>query len=128
MALTGKKQQNIDPSKVDTIIGKGTIVKGNVTASGILRIEGELEGELNSQGDIIVGETGSVKAGIKARSVTVVGQVEGNIEAQERLEIRSGGAVTGDVTVGQIFIDEGASFNGNCSMVKKNQGLVQKNN
>jgi len=126
MALTGRKQQNIDPSKVDTVIGKGTIVKGNITASGILRIEGELEGELNCQGDIIVGETGKVKAGITARSVTVVGQVQGNVEAQERLEIRSGGVVTGDVTVGQIFIDEGASFNGNCSMGKKNKELVQK--
>ncbi len=104
--------------KVETIIGNGTTINGMVEVVGILRVDGKLEGELKSQGDVIIGETGNVAASIKAKNVTVAGKVSGNVEATGRLDILPTGKVLGDIRVGQLAISDGATFQGKCDMLK----------
>ena len=105
-----------EQDKVNTLIGVGTEIKGTIKASGGIRIDGRVDGELHHEGDLIVGEEGVVEATIKTRNATVAGEVRGNIEASGRVEIVSTGRVLGDLVVTTLVINEGAVFDGNCQM------------
>lgn len=114
--------------KVDTLIGKDTSIKGSITAKGIIRVDGRIEGDLTTQGSVIIGESGKVLADIKARSAVVAGYLEGNIEAEERLEIHNTGTLTGNVKTKILAIDDGATFSGNSDMHLKEQPKGKKEN
>jgi cytoskeletal protein CcmA (bactofilin family) len=105
-----------DQDKVNTLIGVGTEIKGSIKASGGIRIDGRVEGEVLHEGDLIIGEEGVVQANIKTRGATIAGEVRGNVEASGRVEIVSTGKVLGDIIVGTLVINEGAVFDGNCHM------------
>lgn len=102
--------------QVGTIIGQGTQLKGNVAANASLRIDGEIEGETVTAGEIIIGDTGVVKAAVKARSALVGGTVTGRMEVAEKLELLPTAKVIGDIQVGLLVISEGAVFKGLCEM------------
>ena len=122
-----KKKEPAKTEKVDTIIGKGTEFKGNIVSKGALRIDGKAEGEINAGDNLVVGEEGKVHANVKGKSITVAGELHGNVDCSETLEILSTGTLIGDVKVGNLFIDDGATFDGNCEMKqKKEQGTPQK--
>lgn len=101
---------------METIIGKDTQVKGNVSANGTIRIDGQVEGEVSTKGDIIIGETGEVKAQIKARSATIAGTLHGNADVIDKLELAATGKIYGDIKTGVLIIGEGAIFKGACEM------------
>lgn len=98
--------------KVDTIVGPEAHFKGTINSSGIIRIEGKVDGEINHQGDIAIGETGNVTADVKARNITIAGTVSGNVDASGRLELLSTARLVGDITVATLVIGEGAVFKG----------------
>jgi len=100
--------------KVATFIGQGTEIKGDIKAKGSIRIDGHVDGEIDHEGDLVIGEEGVVEATIKTRSVTIAGEARGNIEASGRVEIVSTGRLYGDITVNALIIHEGAVFDGNC--------------
>lgn len=102
--------------KVDTIIGKGTEFKGTLSSSGVLRIDGRFEGEILHRGDLVIGETGLVTANIKARHVTIAGEVRGNVEAEGKLELVTSGRLFGDIKVAALVIGDGAVFRGASEM------------
>jgi cytoskeletal protein CcmA (bactofilin family) len=103
-------------ARVDTIVGKDTEFKGTLNSSGLIRIDGKVDGEISHQGDVVIGETGHVTATIRARNVTVAGTVNGNIEATGRLELLASARVLGDLTVTALVISEGAMFKGTSEM------------
>ncbi|MDD4078975.1 MAG: polymer-forming cytoskeletal protein, partial [Eubacteriales bacterium] len=72
------KKEEIDTTKIDTIIGKETVINGTIEAKGILRVEGKITGKLNTNGDIIVAASGLVEAEIKCRSISIAGTIRGN--------------------------------------------------
>lgn len=111
------------PDKVNAVIGKDTYFKGSIKAKGLIRIDGEMEGEIDTQGDVIIGEEGRVKLDLKARHVAIAGRFEGNIEALGKLEIRSSGIVVGSVKTNGLIVDDGAIFSGNMEMKGKEQPL-----
>jgi cytoskeletal protein CcmA (bactofilin family) len=102
--------------KIDTIVGRETEFKGTLTSSGIIRIDGKVDGEIIHQGDIAVGESGSVTADIKARNITVAGTVSGNVDASGKLELLSSARLCGDISVATLVIGEGAVFKGSSEM------------
>ena len=104
---------------MDTLIGKDTIFKGSISANGLIRIDGQLVGEIVTKGDVVIGEGAKVLAEIKARNLTVAGSLNGNVQIQERLEIRGTGVLTGNINTKLLSIDEGASFSGNSEMESK---------
>src|ERR1700723_111809 len=104
-------------------IGKSLVVKGEVTGSESLYIDGKVEGAINLPGNrVTVGRNGQVAANISAREVVVLGKVRGNINASDRVDIRSEGSLTGDVIAQRISIEDGAFFKGGIDIRKPGQG------
>ncbi len=103
--------------KMNSIIGKGCMVKGTVDVrEGTLRIDGEFEGTVNCPDTLIVGKGGKVKAEIKVKSAVIGGTVLGNIDAKEKIELQGGSRVEGDIKTTRLVIDEGVFFEGSCKM------------
>ncbi len=109
-----KKERTVIPfeGKIENIIGPKTHFKGHLKAEGNLRVDGYFEGSMETNGNVVVGESAKVAADIKANNVQVWGSVQGNVEAAGRLEILPSGSVWGDVKVKSLLIDEGGSFHG----------------
>ncbi len=100
-------------------IGKSLVVKGEVSGSESLYIDGKVEGAINLPGNrVTVGRNGQVAANISAREIVVLGKVRGNCQASDRVDIRSEGSLTGDVIAARISIEDGAFFKGGIDIRK----------
>jgi len=107
------------PSGEQATIGKSLIVKGEVSGSESLYIDGKVEGAINLAGNrVTIGRNGQVAANITAREVVVLGKVRGNVHASDRVDIRSEGSLTGDVAAARISIEDGAYFKGGIDIRK----------
>jgi len=94
-------------------IGKSVIIKGELSGSEDLYIDGEVEGSIElKQNSVTIGPNGRVKAKITAKSVVLEGKVNGNIFGSERVELLGSAVVAGDIATKRIVIAEGASFKG----------------
>jgi len=100
-------------------VGKGLVIKGEITGSESLFIDGKVEGSINLPGNrVTVGRNGQVAASISAREIVVLGKVRGNVTATDRVDIRAEGALTGDVSAARISIEDGAFFKGGIDIRK----------
>lgn len=105
--------------EVKTLIGVGCQFEGNLTLSeGITRIDGDVIGNINGGGSIIIGEKGSVKGNISLVNVIVYGRVEGDISAKS-VELRSGSYTKGNINTMELVVEKGAIYNGECKMEEK---------
>lgn len=111
-----KKSGSAINEDIETIIGRNTQLKGTISGGGNVRIDGNLEGEIDSDGNVIVGEMGEVVANVKARNIVISGTIRGNVQAAEKLEILTSGKLYGDVTAPVLSVAEGAVFKGNSNM------------
>ncbi len=109
-------------------IGKSLVIKGEVTGSESLYIDGRVEGSINLSGNrVTVGRNGVVAANINAREIVVLGKVRGNLTASDRVDIRSDGSLTGDVIAARISIEDGAYFKGGIDIRKGGQAQIKAN-
>jgi cytoskeletal protein CcmA (bactofilin family) len=100
-------------------IGKSLVIKGEVSGSESLYIDGKVEGAISLPGNrVTVGRNGQVAANIMAREIVVLGKVRGNCQASDRVDIRSEGSLTGDVVAARISIEDGAFFKGGIDIRK----------
>ncbi|MGA8938959.1 MAG: polymer-forming cytoskeletal protein [Acidobacteriaceae bacterium] len=107
------------PNSEQATIGKSLVVKGEVSGSESLYIDGKVEGAINLPGNrVTIGRNGQVAANISAREVVVLGKVRGNCQASDRVDIRSEGSLTGDVIAARISIEDGAFFKGGIDIRK----------
>src|SRR5271165_6822318 len=103
-------------------LGKSLVIKGEVTGSESLYIDGRVEGSINLPGNrVTVGRNGVVSANISAREIVILGKVRGNMTASDRFDIRSEGSLTGDIVAQRISIEEGAFFKGAIEINKPSQ-------
>jgi cytoskeletal protein CcmA (bactofilin family) len=103
-------------------IGKSLVIKGEVTGSESLYIDGRVEGSINLPGNrVTVGRNGVVNANVTAREIVVIGKVRGNLQASDRVDIRNEGSLTGDVIAQRISIEDGAFFKGGIDIRKPGQ-------
>src|SRR5215472_2206426 len=103
-------------------IGKSLVIKGEVTGSESLYIDGRVEGTINLPGNrVTVGRNGQVQANINAKEVVVLGKVKGNVTASDRVDIRNEGSLGGDVICQRISIEDGAWFKGSIDIRKPGQ-------
>ena len=101
----------------NVIIGKSIVVKGELRGSEDLTIEGHVEGKIELKQHVLtIGTHGRIQAQVFAKSVIVIGEVVGNIEATEKVAIRNEGAVEGDIKAPRVAIAEGAKFRGGIDM------------
>ncbi len=103
-------------SKVSTILGKGAVLEGNFTASGSVRLDGTIDGNVKVTGQLVVGATGKVLGDVEAESVLIGGEVTGNVTAPQKTELTSTAKLIGNITTQSIVIDEKAVFHGKCDM------------
>jgi cytoskeletal protein CcmA (bactofilin family) len=95
------------------------VVKGEVSGSESLYIDGKVEGAINLPGNrVTIGRNGQVAANILAREIVVLGKVRGNCQSSDRVDIRSEGSLTGDVVAARISIEDGAFFKGGIDIRK----------
>ena len=96
-----------------SIIGKTLLIKGEITGSGSVQIEGKVEGSIALPGDrVTVGRNGRVSANIAAQDIVVLGEVLGNCDASDHLDIRCEGSLYGDIVVSRISVEDGAYLTG----------------
>jgi cytoskeletal protein CcmA (bactofilin family) len=100
-------------------IGKSVTIKGQIFSREDLIVDGEIEGaiELNEH-RLTVGPNGRVRAGVKAREIVVLGTIDGNVEALDKIDIRKDAKLVGDIKTARIIIEDGAYFNGSIDIVK----------
>ena len=110
-----RKPKPPPPGQVETVVGPTTNFKGAVQNDGGLRVEGVLEGSVETGGNLIVSEEAKVMADIVAYNVSVAGSVKGNVKAN-RVEILSTGRVWGNITVKSFLVDEGGFISGEIIM------------
>src|SRR5579872_1296249 len=103
-------------------IGKSLVIKGEVSGSESIFIDGKVEGSISLAGNrVTVGRNGNVAANITAREIVVLGKVRGNLNASDRVDIRNEGSLTGDVIAQRISIEDGAFFKGGIDIRKPGQ-------
>ena len=109
------RRQQIERDMVN--IGKSVVIKGELMGSENLTIEGHVEGKIELKDHVLtIGPNGKIKAQVFAKSVIVLGEVNGNITATEKVDIRDGGSVDGDIISPRVAIAEGAHFRGSVDM------------
>ncbi len=101
------------------ILGKSVIVKGQIFSREDLTIDGEIEGTVELQEHrLTVGPNGKVMAAIKAREICIIGTVNGNVEASDKIDIRKDAKLVGDIRTARIVIEDGAYFKGNIDIIR----------
>jgi cytoskeletal protein CcmA (bactofilin family) len=106
-----------ETDKLETFLGMNSSLKGELNVKGTLRIDGTVEGRLDAD-YVILSETAEVKGEIKAKKILIGGKMDGNVRAQELVEIKSKGKVLGDIFTPKLAIIEGGEFNGKVEMKK----------
>jgi cytoskeletal protein CcmA (bactofilin family) len=98
-------------------IGKSVVIKGELTGSEDLTIEGHVEGKIELRQNVLtIGPNGKIKAQVFAKSVIILGEVTGNVTATEKVDLRDNGSVDGDIAAPRVAIAEGAHFRGSIDM------------
>jgi cytoskeletal protein CcmA (bactofilin family) len=106
-------------SKGSATIGKNVTITGQIYSREDLFVDGEVEGTIElAENKLTIGTNGKVKAGIHAREVVIIGSVQGNVEATERVDIRKDARLVGDIRTARIVIEDGAVFKGSIDIVK----------
>jgi cytoskeletal protein CcmA (bactofilin family) len=107
------------------MISAGTNIKGDIDSKGDFRIDGKVDGNLNTEGKILIGETGIVTGNITCERCEVSGAFEGKIIVKDLLSITASAKITGEIITGKLQVQPGAVFNGTCKMTNE-QAIGQK--
>ena len=108
-------------------IGKSVVIKGELSGSEDLTIEGQVDGKIELRQNVLtIGPNGRIKAQVFAKSVIILGEVTGNVTATEKVDIRDNGSVDGDIAAPRVAIAEGAHFRGSIDMQKAGSKPVEK--
>lgn len=120
------KRAEKEMAKINTVIGVGTVIDGNLTTKETTRIDGQVNGDVFSNGNIIVGDQGSVNGSITAYSVFASGKVVGNVMVKDKIDITATGSIIGDIYTKLLSIDEKAVFQGQCKMNQDGNKLLKE--
>jgi cytoskeletal protein CcmA (bactofilin family) len=108
--------QSPNGDQVTAHLGKGSRISGKLCFEGAALIEGNVQGEITAQDNLMIGESAVVDAQLSVDSIVIIGKVTGDIIARGRIEIRAPGKVCGNITTPSLVIHEGVVFEGQCSM------------
>jgi cytoskeletal protein CcmA (bactofilin family) len=128
MVMIGRKTEEgvSTTGEINAFLGKEVDFEGKIRFEGMFRIDGKYQGEILSGQVLVIGDTGDVNAQINVDNLIVNGKVRGNITASNRIEIAPSGEIRGDIQTYTLVISEGAIFEGNCKMERRQIGQDEK--
>jgi cytoskeletal protein CcmA (bactofilin family) len=113
-----ESNESVVSSGAASLIGSGTTLKGDITSSGDLRIDGILIGNINCSSKVIIGANGVVEGDINGQQADIMGKVTGSIKVKELLQLKSNCHVNGNLHAAKLQIEPAAQFNGQCHMME----------
>jgi cytoskeletal protein CcmA (bactofilin family) len=117
--MWGRRKNGAKSGGLGAFLDDGSEIEGQYTCAGTVVVNAKIRGELVAKDTLIVGERGIVEASIRAVRIVVRGKVAGNVTASERVELKDGARVTGDIEAPIIVMDAGAVLDGRCRMTKE---------
>ena len=99
------------------IVTDGTVIKGDIIASGDFRLDGKLEGNIQLNGKLVIGDSGIVNGNVLCQNANIIGTVNGNLSVKELLSLHATARVRGDILINKLSIEPGATFSGKCRMI-----------
>lgn len=112
---SNNKNTVVESSSIN-LIGKGTVLTGDIQSNGDFRLDGQLKGTISVKGKLVVGPTGSIEGEIECQNADISGEIKGKINITELLVLKSTARLNGDIITGKIAIEPEAQFSGTCSM------------
>jgi cytoskeletal protein CcmA (bactofilin family) len=122
--FTKEGEKNVDT--VNTTIGAGTVLTGDVRVEGSIRVDGEFEGKVEATDTLIVGESGRVEGNATVANAMIGGRMFGNVFASGKIELQRGSQLLGDIETRGLVIEDGVVFQGNCHMGEVADGPVRR--
>jgi cytoskeletal protein CcmA (bactofilin family) len=119
MAMFGNKEakkQMENLTQMSTIIGKGTVIHGDIDSSGNIRVEGRVLGNVKAKSKVVVGDSGVIEGNVLAQNAEIAGAVRGILEVAELVAVKATGSIHGDIVTQKLTVDEGATLNGSTKM------------
>ena len=111
-----RKDENMAENGEVTIVGTGARLEGNVVSAGNLRIDGQVKGQINADGDVVLSPQSQVEADIRSQNVSVAGRFKGNILVKGKAHLARGGRIDGNITSKTLVVEEGGIFHGQSNM------------
>jgi cytoskeletal protein CcmA (bactofilin family) len=117
MAMFEKKEvSSVSNPKAMNQLGQGTIINGEINSDADIRIDGTVHGNVISKGKIVLGATGVIEGDIRSENAYVEGRVSGNVTVSDLLILSKTSFINGDIMIKKLVVEEGAKFNGKCTM------------
>lgn len=114
------KSIEVSPNALNTIIA-GTTIIGRIKSKGDFRFDGELEGDIDIEGKLVVGNSGKIKGQVRCKNSEVLGTIEGKVIVEELLSLKSSAKIFGDIVTSKLAVEPGAEFTGTCNMSGEKQ-------
>jgi len=118
MPTSPSTRQDTNTDDVSAFVGKGVVFKGTITYNGTVRIDGTLDGEINTDGILLVGEEAIITAKVTAGTIVCKGKITGEIQARDKMKLRAPAVLNGGITTPVLSIEEGVTINGTLEMTK----------
>lgn len=122
MAVFKQKTTGRDMSKqalgaeLINMVGEGAVLEGALTAPGDIHVRGEVRGSVHAHGKVVIAQEGFVEGTVNAKNADIAGRVDGDVHVEARLILKSPARINGDLYTGRLIIEEGAIYNGSCTM------------
>ncbi len=125
--MFGEKERNLKvvDENPTTLLDRGCQFEGKLTFEGSVQINGKFKGEIFSEGTLVIGEGAEIEGKIEIDTVLISGQVHGNIQAKHKIEMLPPAFVKANIVTNALVVEEGAVFEGNCAMGKKEEHTLE---
>ncbi|MCP9440244.1 MAG: polymer-forming cytoskeletal protein [Nitrospira sp.] len=123
---TSRSQRTEMGEDISAFVGKGVDFKGTITYQGTVRIDGSVEGEIQTDGILLVGEEAVLKAKVTAGTIVCKGKITGDIVAKEKIKLRAPAVITGGVKTPMLSMEEGVTFNGTLEMASVSREMQRE--
>jgi cytoskeletal protein CcmA (bactofilin family) len=108
------------PTAMPTSINPGTRINGDIASDADIRLDGNMVGNMSSKAKIVIGSVGTIEGDVECYSADISGKVTGNIDVKDILFLKSTAVILGNIATSKLVIENGAKFNGNCTMNNAN--------
>jgi len=110
------KNYNEPSNQAINLIGQGTNITGDINSEGDIRIDGELIGNIASNGRVVIGDTGKITGNVTCKNCEVAGYVKGDMNIEQLINLKATSTVLGEIKTDKLSIEPGSVFSGNCTM------------